>query len=415
MAIHLPKAIEFWPVTKLRPYAKNARTHSDEQIAQIAASIEEFGFTNPILVDTEDGIIAGHGRLEAAKKLNLEQVPVIVLDNLSDAQRRAYIIADNKLALNAGWDLATLSKEIEQLQAEEFDLELLGFSDDELADLLPETEQAEPQGDADEVPEAAAEPKVVRGEVYILGKHRLMCGDSTSIDDVEKLMDGAKADMVFTDPPYNHASDDAGIAAAVSKAHENLMNSDWDRNFSFLDVAGSITYAIKENAAVYVCTSHHLVGEILKWMKETAKFHGLCIWHKPNPMPSLMKRHWTWAHELVCYATFGKHTFNFPLEGHAPSVWSFTKKSDGSHPTQKPVEVCIHAIGHSSKDNDLVLDLFGGSGTTLVSCEQIGRRCRMMELDPKYCGVILDRWQKFTGKKAHREDGVPWDEIKGGD
>jgi len=253
--------------------------------------------------------------------------------------------------------------------------------------------------DDDEVPEVKKAICKI-GQIWQLGEHRLMCGDSTSIDAVEKLMNGERADMVFTDPPYNHASDDKGIASGVSKAHKKLMESEWDKDFSFLSVAGSITAAIATDCTVYICTSHHLVGEIIAWGKEAAKFVSCCIWHKPNPMPSLMKRHWTWAQEFVVYATFGKHTFNFPDSGHASSVWSFTKKSDGSHPTQKPVEVCEHAIIHSSKDKNIVLDLFGGSGSTLIACEKTNRKCFMMELDPHYIDVIIARWENYTGKKA---------------
>lgn len=393
----------------LRDHHKNRNKHSDEQIERLAKLYGYHGVRHPIIVSSLSGcIVAGHGRKLAAIKAGIPEMPVVFQSFADESAEYAFIQADNAIALWADLDLAGINSDLGDL-GPDFDLEMLGIEDF----TLDIAEKLEPGCDEDEVPEARPEPKVVMGEVYILGSHRLMCGDSTAITDVERLMNGEKADMVFTDPPYNHASDDKGIAAGVSKAHASLMSSEWDKNFSFLDVAGSIVSAIAENASVYVCTSHHLVGDILGWMKQTASFFCLCVWHKPNPMPSLMKRHWTWAHELVCYATFGKHTFNFPELGHAPSVWSFTKKSDGSHPTQKPIEVCEHAITHSSKQNDLVLDLFGGSGSTLIACEKSNRKCFMMELDPIYCGVILDRWQKFSGKKAHREDGVAWDEIKG--
>lgn len=393
----------------LRDHHKNRNKHSEEQIERLAKLYGYHGVRHPIIVSSLSGcIVAGHGRKLAAIKAGIPEMPVVFQSFADEQAEYAFIQADNAIALWADLDLAGINADLGDL-GPDFDLEMLGIEDF----TLEIAEKLEPGCDEDDVPEARPEPKVVRGEVYILGNHRLMCGDSTAITDVERLMNGKKADMVFTDPPYNHASDDKGIAAGVSKAHASLMNSEWDKNFSFLDVAGSIVSAIAENATVYICTSHHLVGDILGWMKQASSFFGLCVWHKPNPMPSLMKRHWTWAHELVCYATFGKHTFNFPELGHAPSVWSFTKKSDGSHPTQKPIEVCQHAITHSSKQNDMVLDLFGGSGSTLIACEKTDRQCFMMELDPIYCGVILDRWQKFTGKKAHREDGVAWDEIKG--
>ena len=393
----------------LQDHAKNRNKHSDEQIERLAKLYGYHGVRHPIIVSSLSGcIVAGHGRKLAAIKAGIKEMPVVFQGFADEVAEYAFIQADNAIASWADLDLAGINADLGDL-GPDFDLEMLGIE----AFTLDIAEKLEPGCDEDEVPEARPEPKVVQGEVYILGNHRLMCGDSTAITDVERLMNGEKADMVFTDPPYNHASDDKGVAAGVSKAHAILMNSEWDKNFSFLDVAGSIVSAIAENATVYVCTSNHLVGDILGWMKQTASFSSLCVWHKPNPMPSLMKRHWTWAHELVCYATFGKHTFNFPELGHAPSVWSFTKKSDGSHPTQKPIEVCEHAITHSSKQNDLVLDLFGGSGSTLIACEKTARNCFMMELDPIYCGVILERWQKFTGKKAHREDGIAWDEIKG--
>jgi DNA modification methylase len=399
--------VEYRPLADLIPYARNSRTHSDEQVAQIAASIKEFGFTNPALVDDEGGIIAGHGRVKAAHLLGLETVPTIKLGHLSPTQRKAYVIADNRLALNAGWDTSMLSLELAELKSEDFSLDLLGFDDDELEKLLnPETVPGEGLTDPDAVP-TDVETRCKPGDLWTLGGHRLLCGDSTNVQHVERLMGGEKADMVFTDPPYNHASDDKGVAASVSKAHADLMASDWDKNFSFLDVAGSIETALAKNATVYVCTSWHLAGQIWEWMSKRSSYSGYCVWHKPNPMPSLMKRHWTWASELVCYATFGKHTFNFPDEGHASNVWTIAKKSDGTHPTQKPIELVEHALSHSSKSGQSVLDLFLGSGSTLIACEKTGRRCFGMEIDPKYCDVVLTRWEQFTGKTATLSEPSP--------
>lgn len=231
--------------------------------------------------------------------------------------------------------------------------------------------------------------------------HRLMCGDSTKAEDVARLMDGKKADMVFTDLPYNIASDSKNYAADVSKAMENLKNADWDNKFDIARCLEIITDSIAENASVYVCTSHFLAGEIWNWMKQWADHYSYCVWSKPNPMPSLSKRHWTWNTELICYATRGKHIFNFPKEGHCLSTWTINKKNGKTgHPTEKPVEVPATAIEHSSVKNQTVLDLFGGSGSTLIACEQLNRTCYMMELDPKYIDVIIDRWEKFTGQKA---------------
>lgn len=410
-----PEKIEQRAVEKLIPYARNSRTHSDAQVAQIAASIKEWGWTTPILIDETEQVIAGHGRLMAARKLGMAEVPVIVAAGWTDAQKRAYVIADNKLALNAGWDEALLALEFEDLQALEFDLELTGFSDEEIKALMPEEIPAA-LTDEDAVPEVPVDPVTRLGDVWILGKHRVMCGDSTSIDAVDALMAGSKADMVFTDPPYNIASENKGVAASVSAAHKTLMASEWDMGFNFADVQGCILSAIAKEATVYVCTSHHLAGSIWSWMKEWADYSGWCSWNKPNPMPSLMKRHWTWNAELICYATRGKHVFNFPSEGHALSTWTIPKKNgDTGHPTEKPVTVPEHAITHSSSAGHTVLDLFGGSGSTLIACEKTGRTARLMELDPKYCDVIVKRWQDFTGKQATLEStGQTFAEVSDG-
>lgn len=399
--------IEQIDIESLLPYARNSRTHSDEQTAQIAASIKEFGFTNPVLIDNANQIIAGHGRVLAARKLQLKVVPCIRLGYLTETQKKAYVIADNKLALNSGWDDEMLALEIAELKDEDFDIDLLGFTDDELAGLAEQiVDEVEGLTDEDEVPEVPEEPVTRLGDIWKLGRHRLMCGDSTSIDAVDTLMQGGKADMVFTDPPYNIASENKGVAANVSAAHKTLMESEWDMEFDFADVQGCILSAIAKDATVYVCTSHHLAGAIWSWMKEWAAHSSWCAWSKPNPMPSLMKRHWTWNSELICYATRGKHIFNFPSEGHALSTWTITKVNGKSgHPTEKPVSVPEHAITHSSKPGQTVLDLFGGSGSTLIACEKTNRQARLMELDPKYCDVIVKRWEDFTGKKAELING----------
>lgn len=236
-----------------------------------------------------------------------------------------------------------------------------------------------------------------------------MCGDSTSIDAVEKLMDGRKADMVFTDPPYNIGSENKGIAVDVSKAHKDLMAADWDKDFQIEAPLNCALAVMAKDCAVYVCTSHHLAGRIWAWMKGWSDHHLYCVWSKPDPMPSLMKRHWTWDTELIPYATRGKHVFNAENGQHSPSTWRINKQQGAEktgHPTQKPVAVPQHAIEKSSRNNQIVLDLFGGSGSTLIACEKTGRDCRMMELDQKYCDVIIKRWQDFTGKEAiHAETG----------
>jgi DNA modification methylase len=230
-------------------------------------------------------------------------------------------------------------------------------------------------------------------------------------------MDGVKADCVFTDPPYNIASDSKNFASDVSKSMKDLSESEWDKNFDIREVLDNILVSIAENATVCVCTSHFLASDIWAWMKEWADHYQYCVWSKPNPMPSLAKRHWTWNTELICYATRGKHTFNFPKEGHALSTWTINKKNgDTGHPTEKPVEVPAMAISHSSKKDDVVLDCFGGSGSTLIACEQLNRKCYMAELDPKYVSVIIQRYINFKGSDADvflLKDGkrIPYSEV----
>lgn len=394
--------VQKMPVEALIPYARNSRTHSDEQVAQIAASIKEWGFTTPVLVDEDGGIIAGHGRTLAARKLGMTEVPVLVARGWTDAQKRAYVIADNKLALNAGWDQELLGLELADLDQLGFDLGLTGFSDEEL-DALKPVEIAGGLTDDDDVPDVPEQPVTVEGDVWVLGNHRLMCGDSTSIDAVEKLMGGRKADMVFTDPPYNVGSENKGVAQNVSKAHKDLMAADWDKDFQIEAPLNCALAVMAKDCAVYICTSHHLAGRIWAWMKEWSDHYSFCVWSKPDPMPSLTKRHWTWDTELIPYATRGKHVFNAENGQHSPSTWRINKQQGGEktgHPTQKPVAVPQHAIEKSSRNNQIVLDLFGGSGSTLIACEKTNRECRMMELDPKYCDVIIKRWQDFTGKQA---------------
>ena len=381
-------------VNDITPYEHNPRKN-DDAVDAVAASIKEFGFKVPIVVDKDGIIVAGHTRLKAAKKLGMEQVPCIVADDLTDEQIKAFRLVDNKVAELADWDFSELETELADI---DMDMAQFGFDD---FDIDANTDIVE-----DEAPEPPEEPKTKIGDIYQLGQNRLICGDSTDPAVIDRLMDGVKADMVFTDPPYNIASDSKNFASDVSKAMKNLSESEWDKNFDIREVLDNILVSIAENATVYVCTSHFLASDIWAWMKEWADHYSYCVWSKPNPMPSLSKRHWTWNTELICYATRGKHTFNFPKEGHALSTWTINKKNgDTGHPTEKPVEVPSMAVSHSSKENDVVLDLFGGSGSTLIACEQLNRKCYMAELDPKYCDVIIDRWEKFTGEKAVLIDG----------
>jgi DNA modification methylase len=406
----LASQIEHWPVERLIPYARNARTHSAAQVEQIARSITEFGFTNPILVDRAQGILAGHGRLQGAQLLKMPVVPVIVLDYLTEAQRRAYILADNKLAMNAGWDDDLLAAELREIQAMDFGLDVIGFDDRELAKLLGEPDDEA----ADACPDVPEQAVTAAGDLWVLGRHRLLCGDATKREDVERVMAGARADMVFTDPPYNIASENKGFAAGSdNRQMAVLMASEWDKHFNPESALSCLHTVLADNVTVYVCTSHHLAPVIWAWMSGWSDYCGWCVWSKPNPMPSLSKRHWTWSAELICYATRGKHTFNFPNDGHAPNVWTFTKSTKCDlHPTMKPVSVPSHAILHSSKARDIILDLFSGSGSTLIACEVNDRAARLMEIDPRYCDVIVKRWQTYTGKQATRErDGRTFDEL----
>ena len=387
--------IETVNINSLTPYEKNAKLHPRDQIEQIKKSIEMYGNNDPIAVWGDKNIIVeGHGRYTALRELGYKTADIIRLDHLTDEQRREYMLVHNQTTMNSGWDIDLLAGELEGLDFDGFDF---GF-DLDLDDLFEDEKEIE----EDEIPEKA-ETRCKLGDLWQLGNHRLICGDSTDPAVIDRLMDGVKAECVFTDPPYNIASDSKNFAADVSKAMKNLSKSEWDKNFNIREVLDNILVSIAENATVYVCTSHFLASDIWAWMKEWADHYSYCVWSKPNPMPSLSKRHWTWNTELICYATRGKHTFNFPKEGHALSTWTINKKNgDTGHPTEKPVEVPAMAVSHSSKENDVVLDLFGGSGSTLIACEQLNRRCYMCELDEHYCDVIIQRWENLTGKKATR-------------
>ncbi len=394
--------IEHLPVGDLIPFAKNSRTHDDGQVAQIAASIKEFGFTNPILIDEQGGIIAGHGRLLAARKLQLAEVPCIRLSHLSDAQKRAYVIADNKLALNAGWDDEMLALELGDLKDMDFDLSLTGFSTDEINALLTPT-VVEGLTDEDAVPEIPEEPVTKLGDVWILGKHRLMCGDSTSVDAVEKLMDGQKADMVFTDPPYGigytpKASASLGrkISAGRKAMVGTLIKNDADPAEALRVTTDALI--IHHNASVhFVCCDWRSLGTITEAMRAAGIEPKACIvWDKGGPYQHLDK--FAKGHELIVYAGpyGGQKTF-------ATDVWKFPREFRNDHPTPKPIELIAYAVEAGSNINNTVFDAFGGSGSTLIACEKTGRINRSMELDPKYCDVIVQRWQEFTGKTAFLE------------
>jgi DNA modification methylase len=383
--------IETRLVADLIPYAANSRTHSDAQVAQIAASIKEFGWTNPILVSGDDSIIAGHGRLMAARKLGMEEVPVIVLDHLSKSQQRALVIADNQLALNAGWNMDMLKAEIEDLQLDDFDLNILGF-DDKFLDGLLEPEPKAGLTDEDAVPEVPETPKTVLGDVWVLGNHRLMCGDSTSIDAVDKLMDGTKADMVFTDPPYG--VDYKGINNDDRSGLDGLLRGAFS---SYLATS-------KSGASIYVFHSDKCADIFHSVFREFFHFSSMVIWAK-NSL-TLSRTDYQSQHEPCLYGWMKGGTHTFYGDRKQVSVWRFDKERVEGHTTPKPVALIERALSNSSKGGDIVSDLFGGSGSTMIACEKTNRHSRMMELDPKYCDVIVKRWQEFTGKEAvHAETG----------
>jgi DNA modification methylase len=399
--------LEYIALETLIPYARNSRTHSDAQVAQIAASIREFGFTNPILIDAEGGIIAGHGRTMAARKLGLDEVPCIRLRNLTDAQKKAYIIADNKLALNAGWDDEMLKVELTELKDLDFDLSLIGFDADELANLL-EPEQVDGLTDEDDVPEAPETPVTVEGDVWILGNHRLMCGDSTSIDAVEKLMDGQKADLIFTDPPYG-MSYGGGRAAgstkkgALVKAHGMIIGDELRGQNLIQMIAEALSSAkacAKDGSAFYVCFPWRTYSEFESAMEGVGLDASACIvWDKKSI--GLGNSNYRPQHEFIFYVKGG----SWYGDKSQSDVWYLSRGATGKyvHPTQKPVELIEKALLNSSKSGDVVHDCFGGSGSTLIAAEKNARYARLMELDPKYCDVIVKRWQEFTGKQAVHE------------
>jgi len=385
---------------ELIPYVNNFRTHSDEQVAQIAASIKEFGWTNPILVDGQKGIIAGHGRLLAARKLKMTHVPVIELEHLTQTQKKALIIADNKLAMNAGWDNELLTIELNDLMADGFALDILGFDVNELAALM-QPEIIEGLTDEDAVPEIPEDPITKLGDIYQLGNHRLMCGDSTSINAVETLLEKQKADLLFTDPPYGVAYEGGHNQKKRKGIIADTLEGD-DLTGLFYGALITAVPNTKDGAAFYVWyASGKSIETYAALSKLPLKLRAVIQWYKvksglgafmsqyiPNSEPCM------YLHKEGCSPAWYGPT-------NEKTVWELKKESKNNfHPTQKPVELSLRAINNSSKAGDLVLDLFGGSGSTLIACEKSNRHARLMELDPKYCDVIVKRYEDYTGKKA---------------
>jgi DNA modification methylase len=393
--------IEKRQLSELIPYINNSRKHSDDQVTQIAASIKEFGWTNPILVN---GIIAGHGRIMAAKKLNMTEVPVIELAHLSKEQRKALIIADNKLALNSDWDTNLLAIELKDLQDLGFDLNLTGFADKELADIL-KPDQVEGLTDEDAVPDTPIEPKTKPGDIYQLGNHKLMCGDSTSIDQVEKLMDGNKASLVITDPPWNVAyGTNLANNAQGYKARE-IMNDNFATDKEWQDFLSG-TMACINIVTLPGCPIYCVMGAsewpaVDKALRD-ADFHwsSTIIWAKDTLV--LSRKDYHTQYEPIWYGWKSDGPRIWTVQDRKQSdLWQCKRpKRSDLHPTTKPVELLERALLNSSNHGVIVFEPFCGSGSTLIACEKTGRRCNAMELDPKYCDVIVKRWEDFTGKKA---------------
>ncbi|MFH1690255.1 MAG: site-specific DNA-methyltransferase [Candidatus Eisenbacteria bacterium] len=438
--VRLPGKLEHWPIDKLRPYERNPRTHSPDQVTKIAASLLEFGWTNPILVDGEAGIIAGHGRVLAARELGMTMVPVIELSHLSEAQKRAYVIADNRLALDAGWDEDLLAEELKALDGLDFDLHLMGFELDELQVLLDDevAEEVAP-------PEPPEEPVTRIGDLWILGDHRLLCGDSSDAAAVDRLLDGAKVHLVNTDPPYNvkveprsnnaiaaglssfpavkspvEASDAQGmhhqgfdLARHKTKSRptgkmrpkDRPLVNDFVTDEAFEEMLGAwfgnIARVLLPGRAFYIWGGYANCANYPPVLKASGLyFSQAIIWVKEHPV--LTRKDFMGNHEWCFYGWREGAAHQFFGPTNAVDVWAVKKVNPQSmiHLTQKPVELATRAIRYSSKPGESVLDLFGGSGSTLVAAEESGRTCFLMELDPAYCDVIVERWQTVTGDKA---------------
>jgi len=409
-----------WPADKVErrkissivPYARNSRTHSDEQVAQIASSIKEWGFTNPILVDIDGEIIAGHGRLLAAQKLGLDEVPCITAVGWSEAQKKAYVIADNKLALNAGWDDEMLAVEFGELKELDFDISLTGFNADELANLLKEPEK-EGLTDEDDVPDAPEVPVTVEGDVWILGQHRLMCGDSTSIDAYEKLVNGQAPNTMLTDPPYGvkyEADWRANAKGRVKTEREENSSLKNDDQADWYDA-----YVLFGGAVAYVWHASAFTDVVMDGLRRAGfDIKQQIIWNKN--VHALSRSDFHWKHEPCWYAVKPSGDRNWQGGRTQMTVWDVKSVifEDGktAHPTQKPVEIYRRPLEFHTNQGEYVYDPFGGSGTLIIACEELRRRGLVMELDPKYCDVIIKRWQEFTGEQAvHEESGKTYAEL----
>jgi len=402
--------VERWPLDRLIPHARNARTHSETQIAQIAGSIAEFGFLNPVLVGDDGVLVAGHGRILAARKLGLHEAPVIVLAHLTPTQRRALMIADNQIALNAGWNEEMLSAELASLKEEAFDLELLGFDDADLDRLLA-TPLEEVQS-ADEAPEPPTEPISRLGDIWICDQHRVLCGDATVLSDVEKLLAGELADMAFTDPPYNVNYANSAKDKLRGKDRP-ILNDALGGDFGAFLYDACVNLLTVTKGAVYVCMSSSELDALQKAFRAAGgKWSTFVIWAK-NTF-TLGRADYQRQYEPILYGWKDGADHYWCGARDQGDVWFFDKPAKNDlHPTMKPIALVERAIRNSSKSRDIVLDLFGGSGTTMIAAERTERRARLVELDPKYVDVIVQRWQEATGGSAlHATTGQPFNSVK---
>ncbi len=410
MSLPLADTVERWPLARLLPYAANARTHPDEQIAQIAGSIAEFGFNVPCLVDERGVLIAGHGRLLAAQRLGLQEVPVIRLGHLTDAQARAYRLADNRIALNGDWDDALLSAELARLKDDGVDLELLGFGEDELDRLLADLDASAAPGEEEAIPEPPAVAITQPGDLWILGSHRLLCGDSTVPTDVERVLGGEIPHLMVTDPPYGVEYDpswrnEAGVwTTERTGAVSNDDRADWRDAWALFP--GDVAYVW--HAGVHA----RAVAESL----EVCGFNirAQIIWAKPRLV--LGRGDYHWQHEPCFYAVRKSATGHWQGARDQTTLWSIGAGGDEDeatvHGTQKPVECMRRPIVNNSSRGEIVYEPFGGSGSTIIAAHSVRRRCVAIELDPRYCDVIIERWQTYTGEKATLDGGGAFEELK---
>ena len=385
-------------INKLVPYANNARTHNKEQILKLRSSLREFGFVNPVIIDREYNVLAGHGRIEAAKAENISEVPCVFADHLTEAQKKAYILADNRMALDAGWDDELLSVEMQELQELGFDLSLTGFDEKELTDLLGVDADGEAKEDDFDLSAALEKAAFVqRGDIWTVGRHKLMCGDATSVEDVSALMGDTKANLILTDPPYGVSFKSA---SGLTIQNDSMKNEEF---YTFLlSSFQRMAEHLEKGGSAYV---FHADTEGLNFRKAfiDAGFHlaGCCIWVKDSLV--LGRSDYQWQYEPVLYGFMQNGKHHWYSDRKQTTIWHFDKpKRNANHPTSKPLDLLGYPIGNSTQENGVVMDTFGGSGSTLMACEQMNRICYTMELDEKYASVILRRYVEDTGNA----DGV---------